>query len=63
MGSKFSFGENATGYPELSFHSLKPWEFDENASELVFAYMYAEDKEKYRVKKDAFIYETFFQTS
>lgn len=56
MGSKFNFGENGTGYPELSFHSLKPWEFDENAHELAFAYMFAEDHEKYGTKKDAFIY-------
>jgi len=56
MGSKFNFGENGTGYPELSFHSLKPWEFDENAHDLAFAYMFAEDHEKYGTKKDAFIY-------
>ena len=56
MGSKFNFGENRTGYPELSFHSLKPWEFDENAHNLAFAYMFAEDHEKYGTKKDAFIY-------
>jgi glycogen operon protein len=56
MGSKFNFGENGTGYPELSFHSLMPWEFDENAHDLAFAYMFAEDHEKYGTKKDAFIY-------
>lgn len=56
MGSKFNFGENGTGYPELSFHSLKPWEFDENAHDLAFAYMFAEDHEKYKTKKDSFVY-------
>lgn len=56
MGSKFNFGENGTGYPELSFHSLKPWKFDENAYDLAFAYMFAEDHEKYGTRKDAFIY-------
>ena len=56
MGSKFNFGENGTGYPELSFHSLMPWEFDENAHDLAFAYMFAEDHEKYGTRKDAFIY-------
>ena len=56
MGSKFNFGENGTGYPELSFHSLMPWEFDENTHDLAFAYMFAEDHEKYGTKKDAFIY-------
>lgn len=56
MGSKFNFDENGTGYPELSFHSLKPWDFNENAHELAFAYMFAEDHEKYGTRKDAFIY-------
>ncbi len=56
MGSKYNFGPNATGYPELSFHSVKCWEFDENAHELAFAYMFSEDHEKYKTKKDCFIY-------
>ncbi len=56
MGSKFNFGHNKTGYPELSFHGLNPWEFDEGAPQLAFAYMYAEDHEKYGTKRDVFIY-------
>ena len=52
----FAFSRNGTGYPELSFHSLTPWEFDENADTLTFAYLYAEDHNKYKTKSDAFIY-------
>ncbi len=48
--------ENGTGYPELSFHSVKPWELDRNSDSLTFAYMYAEDHEKYPVKEDSFLY-------
>lgn len=52
----YEFGHNGTDYPELSFHSLTPWQFDENAPTLVFAYMYAEDHRKYGTDADAFIY-------
>ncbi|MCR4908615.1 MAG: glycogen debranching protein GlgX [Lachnospiraceae bacterium] len=55
-GSKYDFGRNATGYPELSFHGTEPWSLDETAPSLVFAYMYAEEHEKYGTKKDCFIY-------
>ncbi len=54
--SKFNFSNNGTGYPELSFHGVKPWEFDESSPTLTFAYMYAEDHKKYNTKKDCFIY-------
>ena len=47
---------NGTGYPELSFHSLTPWAFDENAATLTFAYLYAEDHHKYKTNSDCFIY-------
>jgi|GEM_PF-5541937 len=49
-------GENGTGYPELSFHSETPWELDRNCGTLTFAYMYAEDSQKYDVPEDSFIY-------
>ena len=52
----FDFGPNGTGYPELSFHSPTPWNLDENAPNLTFAYLYAEDHKKYGTKKDTFIY-------
>ena len=52
----FDSAHNGTGYPELSFHSLIPWTFDENKDTLTFAWMYAEDHKKYNTKSDAFIY-------
>ena len=56
LGSKYNFEHNGTGYPELSFHGLVPWQLDENVPTLTFAYMYAEDHEKYKAERDAFIY-------
>lgn len=49
-------GENGTGYPELSFHSVIPWQLDRNSENLTFAFLYAEDHKKYKLKKDSFIY-------
>ena len=54
--TKFDFSANGTGYPELSFHGLRPWDIDMNAPALVFGYMYAEDHEKYRTGSDVYIY-------
>lgn len=54
--NSFEFAPNGTGYPELSFHSLIPWEFEENADTLTFAYLYAEDHNKYKTESDSFIY-------
>ena len=54
--SRFDFGYNGTGYPELSFHGTTPWELDRSASNLTFAYLYAEDHEKYGTEQDCFIY-------
>lgn len=52
----FTSGNNATGYPELSFHSEEPWYLDTSKATLVFAFMFAEDKQTYDVKQDSFIY-------
>ena len=49
-------GENGTGYPELSFHSVTPWKLDKNLKNLTFAFLYAEDHEKFNLRKDSFIY-------
>ncbi len=49
-------GQNATGYPELSFHSENPWEYDIMCPRLVIGYMYVEEHEKYNVTADTFIY-------
>ena len=64
LASKFRFGQNGTGYPELSFHGTKAWDFDESSSGLAFAYMYAQDHLKYaagslgdeKASGDCFIY-------
>lgn len=56
MSDSFNFGNNGTGYPELSFHGLRPWEIDECAPTLTFAYMYAEDHVEYGTESDCFIY-------
>jgi glycogen operon protein len=56
MASDYSFGENGTGYPELSFHGTKAWSINENEPALCFGYMFAEDGKKYGTGKDAFIY-------
>ena len=53
---RYEFRHNGTGYPELSFHGTEPWQLDENAGTLVFAYMYAEDHVKFKTKTDCFIY-------
>ncbi len=52
----YDFGNNGTGYPEISLHGVKPWELNESEPNLTFAYMFAEDHEKYKTEKDLFIY-------
>ena len=39
----FDMAPNGTDYPELSFHTEEPWNYDPNRAKLVFAYMFAED--------------------
>ena len=52
----YDFSHNDTGYPELSFHGLTPWNIDESSPALTFAYMYAEGRSKYGTDEDTFIY-------
>ena len=52
----FSFGNNGTGYPELSFHGTRAWDIHEQEPGHCIAYMYAEDHAKYRTEQDCFIY-------
>ncbi len=52
----FDTEQNGTGYPELSFHTESPWQYDQSEPRLVVAYMYAEDHKKYNTEKDTFIY-------
>ena len=47
---------NASGYPELSFHGERPWEFDRNSPFLSFAFMYAEPTADFGTDEDCFIY-------
>ena len=53
---QYDFGHNGTGYPELSFHGLTPWEHDWNTNTLTIACLWAEDHKKYGTKKDMFLY-------
>ena len=52
----FDMDRNGTDYPELSFHSFVPWQYNNMEPSLTLAYMYAEDHKKYKTKGDAFIY-------
>ena len=52
----YDFSHNRTGYPELSFHGTQAWNLNEHAPGLSFAYMYAEDRERYGTEQDTFIY-------
>ncbi|MCR5544233.1 MAG: glycogen debranching protein GlgX [Eubacterium sp.] len=54
--NSYDYGNNGTGYPELSLHGTRVWDLNEASSGLCFAYMYAEDHVKYKTKKDTFIY-------
>ncbi|MBR4543977.1 MAG: glycogen debranching protein GlgX [Lachnospiraceae bacterium] len=54
--SDYYTGQNSSGYPELSFHGTRPWDFDENAPFLSFGFMYAEPAADYGTDEDAFIY-------
>lgn len=54
--ASYDFGHNETGYPELSFHGLTPWDHDRNEHTLTIAALWAEDHRKYRTAHDAFIY-------
>ena len=56
LASDYSFGENGTGYPELSFHGTRAWDFNGGEPALCFAYMFAEDGKKYGTGKNEFIY-------
>ena len=54
----FYSGYNSSGYPEISFHSLTPWQGD-FADGLCFAVLYAEPAKDFGIKKDRFIYAVF----
>lgn len=52
----YDMGCNKTGYPELSWHGEKPWSLNLSNNNLSLAIMYVEEKEKYKVEEDTFIY-------
>lgn len=52
----FDKGYNKTGYPELSWHGEEPWNLKNSDNTLWFAIMLAEEKEKYNVECDSYIY-------
>ncbi len=53
---EFGFGYNGTGYPDLSFHGLVPWESGGNPETLTVACLWAEDHARYGTGRDAFLY-------
>lgn len=54
--TSYDKGYNNTGYPELSWHGEKPWEVYDLENTLSFAVMYVEEKEKYNMENDSYIY-------
>ena len=52
----YDTAHNGTGYPELSFHSIEPWQHDPDSHTLTIACLYAEDHVKYGTERDAFLY-------
>ena len=52
----FYTGTNASGYPELSFHGEKPWEFDGTAPFHTFGMLFAETAADHGTEQDCFIY-------
>ncbi|MFO7819895.1 MAG: glycogen debranching enzyme, partial [Halanaerobacter sp.] len=52
----FDTDYNRTGYPEISWHGVKLWEFDPAASTLTIAALFAGPAEKYDTEEDQFIY-------
>lgn len=51
----FTSGTNATGYPEISFHGLEPWQADFSCN-LTLGVLFAAPAEKYQLSADEFIY-------
>lgn len=52
----FDKGYNKTGYPEVSWHGEEPWNLKNADNTLWFAIMFAEEREKYNVEGDSYIY-------
>ncbi len=54
--NNFFCDKNGTGYPEVSFHGLRPWELDRDSENLTFATLFVEDHVKFGTKSDSYIY-------
>lgn len=52
----FYSGMNSSGYSELSFHGVKPWELDTHNPFHTFGFMYSEYDKDYHTGNDCFIY-------
>ena len=53
---EFFTGINHSGYPELSFHSERPWSLDQAAPFYTFGFMYAETEHDHGASENCFIY-------
>ena len=52
----FFTGYNASGYPELSWHGEKAWQFNPAPPFLTFGFLYSEPKADFGTDRDCFIY-------
>lgn len=52
----FDTGYNQTGYPEVSWHSQNAWRVENVSDTLTLGVMFVEEKEKYNMQEDTFIY-------
>ena len=52
----YNTGNNATGYPELSWHGEKPWNLNSSSPFLTFGFMYSESAADFGTEEDRFIY-------
>ena len=52
----FDTDYNRTGYPEISWHGVKLWEFDPSDSTLTIAVLFAGPESKYDTEEDQFVY-------
>ena len=53
---QFYVDTNSSGYPELSFHGQRAWEFDATRPFHTFGFMFAETALDHGAKEDCFIY-------
>ena len=54
--NSFFAGHNSSGYPEISFHGVNPWDIDINSPSHCFGILYAEPARDFDTGDDCFIY-------